>query len=65
MKPSDQKKSGAQKVLDAPINIAEMAANAHNNTEDVSSIWVISRDDNLVCFIALSCCSMQLYFAIL
>lgn len=51
MKPSDQKKSGVQKVLDAPINIAEMAANAQNNAEDVSSIWVINRDDNLVCFL--------------
>lgn len=50
MKPSEQKKSGAQKVLDAPINIAEMAANAQICSTDVSSIWVINRDDNLVHF---------------
>lgn len=49
MKPSDQKKSGTQKVLDAPINLAEMAANNQTNMTDVSSIWVINRDDNLVC----------------
>lgn len=48
MKPSNQKKTGAQKVLDAPINIAEMAANAEITVTDVSSIWVINRDDNLV-----------------
>lgn len=52
MKPSEQKKSGAQKVLDAPINLAEMAANAQNNVDDVSSIWVINRDDNLVYIIS-------------
>ncbi|XP_031620401.1 ATP-binding cassette sub-family F member 3-like isoform X2 [Contarinia nasturtii] len=47
MKPSENKKSGTQKVLDAPINIAEMAANNITNVTDVSSIWVINRDDNL------------------
>lgn len=49
MKPSDQKRSGTQKVLDAPVNLAEMAAN-NATVEDVSSIWVINRDDNLVSF---------------
>lgn len=49
MKPSEQKKTGAQKVLDAPINLAQMAANAETQSNDVSSIWVINRDDNLVC----------------
>lgn len=48
MKPSEQKKTGAQKVLDAPINLAQMAANAEIQSNDVSSIWVINRDDNLV-----------------
>lgn len=48
MKPSDQKKSGLQKVLDAPINLADLAATTQNTMEDVSSIWVINRDDNLV-----------------
>lgn len=49
MKPQDSTKKGAQKVLDAPINLAQMAANLQINAHDVSSIWVINRDDNLVC----------------
>lgn len=48
MRPSDQKKATVQKVLDAPINLAEMAANAETTSTDVSSIWVVNRDDNLV-----------------
>lgn len=48
MKPSDQKKNGLQRVLDAPINLADLAATAQTTTEDVSSIWVVNRDDNLV-----------------
>lgn len=48
MRPSDQKKASVQKVLDAPINLAEMAANAETTSTDVSSIWVVNRDDNLV-----------------
>lgn len=48
MKPSEQKKSSTHKVLDAPVNLGEMAANAQYTMDDVSSIWVINRDDNLV-----------------
>lgn len=48
MKPSDHKRSGLQKVLDAPVNLAEMAANAETKQINVSSIWVTARDDNLV-----------------
>lgn len=48
MKPQDSTKKHSQKVLDAPINLAQMAANLQNNSHDVSSIWVINRDDNLV-----------------
>lgn len=47
MKPQDFKKQGLQKVLDAPVNLAQMAANLQNNQEDISSIWVVNRDDNL------------------
>lgn len=35
------------KVLDAPINLGQMAANLETETDDVKSIWVVSRDDNL------------------
>lgn len=48
MKPADHKRSGLQKVLDAPVNLAEMAANAETKQVNVSSIWVTARDDNLV-----------------
>lgn len=48
MKPQDSTNKHSQKVLDAPINLAQMAANLQNNSHDVSSIWVINRDDNLV-----------------
>lgn len=48
MKPQDSIKKHSQKVLDAPINLAQMAANLQHNSHDVSSIWVINRDDNLV-----------------
>lgn len=54
MKPSEQKKTGAHKVLDAPINLAQMAANAETQSTDVTSIWVINRDDNLVILIKFS-----------
>lgn len=54
MKPQDSTKKNSQKVLDAPINLAQMAANLQNNSHDVTSIWVINRDDNLVCIVPSS-----------
>lgn len=48
MRPSDHASKKQQKVLDAPINLAEMAANAETKVTDVSSIWVMNRDDNFV-----------------
>lgn len=53
MKPTDHKKATVQKVLDAPINIAQMVANETVVGQDISSIWVVNRDDNLVCIIFL------------
>lgn len=47
MRPSDHKSRSVQKVLDAPVNLAEMAANAETKSTDSTSIWVISRDDHL------------------
>lgn len=47
MKPDNPAKRGLHKVLDAPVNLGQMAAN-YQTTEDVTSIWVINRDDNLV-----------------
>lgn len=50
MKPSTQNRRPANKVLAAPVNLAQMAADQQVGAgaqEDVSSIWVTSRDDNL------------------
>lgn len=47
MKPSDNVRKGAHKVLDAPKSLGQMAANQEGIQEDISSIWVVSRDDNL------------------
>lgn len=47
MKPQDQQRQGIHKVLDEPVNLGQMAANLEGVQEDVSSIWVVSRDDNL------------------
>lgn len=38
----------SHKVLSAPVHLASMAANLENNVEEIKSIWVIQRDDNLV-----------------
>lgn len=49
MKPNHhvQLRDGDHKVLDTPVNLGQMAANMDGVQEDVSSIWVVSRDDNL------------------
>lgn len=49
MKPATQRSQG-NKVLAAPVNLGQMAAELEQQnagTEDVSSIWVTLRDDNL------------------
>ncbi|XP_072943679.1 ATP-binding cassette sub-family F member 3 [Epargyreus clarus] len=38
--------NGLRKVLDAPIHLASMTTN-HNETDDLKSIWLQTRDDNL------------------
>lgn len=43
--------NGPHKVLNAPVNLGQMAANLENNVDDIKSIWVMQRDDNLVCTI--------------
>lgn len=49
MKPNKAKyHAGNRKVLDAPINLGEMAANQENDVDDTRSIWVVTRDDSLV-----------------
>lgn len=41
-------RNGPRKVLDAPIHLASMTTNV-NETDDLKSIWLHTRDDNLVC----------------
>lgn len=43
----DESKNNSRKVLNAPVHLGSMAANLENNVEDIKSIWMIQRDDNL------------------
>lgn len=40
--------NGPNKVLSAPIHLGSMAANLENNVDDMKSIWMMQRDENLV-----------------
>lgn len=44
--------NGPRKVLDAPIHLASMTTNA-NETDDLKSIWMQTRDDNFVSTLGL------------
>lgn len=39
--------NGPNKVLNAPVHLGSMAANLENHVDDIKSIWVMQRDDNL------------------
>ncbi|XP_019881799.1 ATP-binding cassette sub-family F member 3 [Aethina tumida] len=39
--------NGPQRVLNAPVHLGSMAANLEKNVDDIKSIWVNHRDDNL------------------
>lgn len=45
---SGQVNNSERKILDAPINLGEMAANLENEVDTMRSIWVIQRDESLV-----------------
>lgn len=54
MKPDnglDGNRNGLSKVLNAPVHLGSMAANLESNVDDMKSIWVVSRDESLVCCI--------------
>lgn len=40
--------NGPHKVLSAPVHLGAMAANLENNVDEIKSIWMMQRDDNLV-----------------
>lgn len=44
--------NGPRKVLGAPIHLGSMTTMT-NDTEDLKSIWLQTRDDNLVCILPL------------
>lgn len=50
LKPNQEniERNGPHKVLNAPVHLGSMAANLESSVEDMKSIWVIQRDDNLV-----------------
>lgn len=41
--------NGPRKVLDAPIHLASMTTTC-NESDELKSIWIQSRDENLVCY---------------
>lgn len=45
--------NGPNKVLSAPVHLGSMAANLENNMEDIKSIWVMQRDENLVSYLEI------------
>lgn len=46
---SDAKNSKIRKVLDAPVQLGQMAANlSENDIDSMTSIWIQSRNDGLV-----------------
>ncbi|CAH0554649.1 unnamed protein product [Brassicogethes aeneus] len=48
LKPSKTSlRNGPQRVLNAPVHLGSMAANLENEVDDIKSIWVNHRDDNL------------------
>lgn len=50
MKPEQAMMNGSSnKVLSAPVHLASMAANLETDMTDIKSIWVMQRDDVLVC----------------
>jgi hypothetical protein len=40
--------TASNKVLDAPVHLATMAANLETDVGEIKSIWVMQRDDALV-----------------
>lgn len=42
------KNNGPTKILDAPIHLASMTQTNYNDTDDLKSIWMQTRDDSLV-----------------
>lgn len=55
MKPMNNTQSGEHKVLDAPVNLGQMAANLETTQQDITSIWVVNRDDGLVSIFFIPC----------
>lgn len=48
-----------QKILDAPVQLAEMAANMELEEQVIKSVWSRERDDTLVSILGsrqVSCC---------
>lgn len=47
-RPGDAGFQSGNKVLNAPVNIASLAANNVNEAEEMKSIWVNQREEGLV-----------------
>jgi hypothetical protein len=50
LRPGAAEVKSQMRVLNAPVNIASLAANNVNEAEEMKSIWVNQREDGLVKF---------------
>lgn len=46
----ERRKNGVNKVLNVPIHMGSMSSNADEEFDQIKSIWVTSRDDNMVIY---------------
>lgn len=46
----DRRKNGVNKVLNAPVHLGALAATLEEQTEQIKSIWVTTRDDAMVIY---------------
>lgn len=56
MKPGSNDTNAAKKenrVLEAPVHLKSLSDNTDTDIGEIKSIWVTSRDDNLVCTVYL------------
>lgn len=44
----ERRKNGVNKVLNVPIHMGSMASNVDGELDQIKSIWVTTRDDNMV-----------------
>lgn len=57
----ERRKNVVNKVLNVPIHMGSMASNVEGEIDQIKSIWVATRDDNMVFHNILSILSIFIY----